>query len=94
MTLNMISPFAIHFVTQSTIVNSLRLLLAGNAASKREAQRLAGRNFLLFSLGTPRLVLVGRFNQFEGILQFASVVAIGDGGDHGWDGDFGKEVRL
>jgi hypothetical protein len=28
-----------------------------------------------------------RFNQIP------FIAAIGDGGDHGWEGDFGKEVR-
>jgi hypothetical protein len=37
-------------------------------------------------------VLVACFNQFEGILRFASIAAIGDGDDHGWDEDFGKEA--
>jgi hypothetical protein len=37
--------------------------------------------------------LVACFNEFETILRFASVATIGEGGDHGWEGDCGKEVR-
>ena len=37
--------------------------------------------------------LVAYFNHFERILRFASVATIGEGGNHGWEGDFGKEVR-
>jgi hypothetical protein len=42
--------------------------------------------------GLIALGLVARFNQFEGISWFAFVAAIGDGGNHGFEGDFGKEI--
>src|SRR5262245_33284954 len=37
--------------------------------------------------------LVACFNEFERILRFASLATIGDGGNHGWEGDCGKEVH-
>jgi hypothetical protein len=39
------------------------------------------------------VVLVACFNEFERILRFASLATIGEGGDHGWEGECGKEVH-
>ncbi len=41
---------------------------------------------------SAKVVLVARFNEFERILRFASVATICEGGNHGREGDCGKEV--
>ena len=42
--------------------------------------------------GEPDSALVAGFNQVEGNLRFAFVATIGDGGNHGGEGDFGKDI--